>query len=73
MPTFPVAVAALEITGAVTTTGAVETVIVRVFVPDPPALVALRVTAEVAAAVGVPEISPLVAFTIRPAGNPVAL
>jgi hypothetical protein len=68
-----VAVAALEITGAVTTTGATATVIVRVFVPDPPALVALRLTAEVAAAVGVPEISPLVAFTIKPAGSPVAL
>jgi hypothetical protein len=68
-----VAVAALEITGAVTTTGAAATVIVRVFVPEPPALVALRVTAEVAATVGVPEISPLVAFTIKPAGSPVAL
>ena len=73
MPTFPVAVAALEITGAVTTTGAAATVIVSVLVADPPALVALRVTAEVAAAVGVPEITPLVAFTIRPAGSPVAL
>jgi hypothetical protein len=68
-----VAVAALEITGAVTTTGAAATVIVRVFVPEPPALFALRVTVEVAAAVGVPEISPLVAFTIKPAGSPVAL
>jgi hypothetical protein len=65
-------VAALEITGAVTT-GAAATVIVRVFVPEPPALVALRVTAEVAAAVGVPEITPLVAFTVSPAGSPVAL
>jgi hypothetical protein len=60
-------------TGAVTTTGAVATVIVRVLVPEPPALVALRVTAEVAAAVGVPEITPLVALTVRPDGNPVAL
>jgi hypothetical protein len=59
-------------TGAVTT-GAAATVIVSVLVPEPPALVALRVTAEVAAAVGVPEITPLVAFTINPAGNPVAL
>ena len=73
MPTFPVAVAALEITGAVTTTGAAATVIVSVLVADPPALVALRVTAEVAAAVGIPEITPLVAFTVSPAGNPVAL
>jgi hypothetical protein len=68
-----VAVAALEITGAVTTTGAAATVIVSVLVADPPALVALRVTAEVAAAVGIPEITPLVAFTVSPAGNPVAL
>jgi hypothetical protein len=66
-------VAALEITGAVTTTGAAATVIVRVFVPEPPAFVALRLTVEVAAAVGVPEITPLVALTVRPAGNPVAL
>ena len=47
--------------------------IVRALVADPPTLVALRVTVEVAAAVGVPEITPLVAFTVRPAGNPVAL
>jgi hypothetical protein len=65
-------VAALEITGAVTT-GAVTTVIVSVFVPEPVALVALRVTVEIAAAVGVPEISPLVALIAKPAGNPVAL
>jgi hypothetical protein len=65
-------VAALEITGAVTT-GAAATVIVRILVAEPAALVALRVTAEVAAAVGVPEITPLVAFTVRPAGSPVAL
>jgi hypothetical protein len=65
-------VAALEITGAVTT-GAAATVIVRAFVPEPVALVALRVTAEVAAVVGVPEITPLVALTVRPAGSPVAL
>jgi hypothetical protein len=73
VPTLPLAVAALEITGAVTTTGAAATVIVRVLVADPPALVALRVTVEVAAAVGVPEITPLVAFTVSPAGSPVAL
>jgi hypothetical protein len=60
-------------TGAVTTAGAAATVIVRAFVPDPPALVALRVTVEADAAVGVPEINPLVALTVRPAGNPVAL
>jgi hypothetical protein len=65
-------VVALEITGAVTT-GAAATVIVRILVAEPTELVALRVTAEVAAAVGVPEITPLVAFTVSPAGSPVAL
>jgi hypothetical protein len=65
-------VAALEITGAVTT-GAAATVIVRILVAEPTELVALRVTAEVAAAVGVPEITPLAAFTVSPAGSPVAL
>ena len=55
------------------TTGAAATVIVSVLVADPPALVALRVTVEVAATVGVPEITPLVAFTVSPAGSPVAL
>jgi hypothetical protein len=72
VPTVPPAVAALEITGAVTA-GAATTVIVNVLVADPPAFVALKVTVEVAAAVGVPEIVPLVAFTVSPAGNPVAL
>jgi hypothetical protein len=60
-------------TGTVTTTGAAATVIVRVLVPEPPAFVAFKVTVEVAAAVGVPEINPLVALTVKPAGNPVAL
>jgi hypothetical protein len=73
VPTVPLAVAALEITGAVTITGAATTVIVRVFAPEPPALAAFTVTVEVAAAVGVPEISPLIELTIRPAGSPVAL
>jgi hypothetical protein len=59
-------------TGAVTA-GAAATVIVKALVAEPAVLVALRVTAEVAAAVGVPEINPLVALTIRPAGSPVAL
>jgi hypothetical protein len=52
---------------------AADTVTIRLFVPDPPAFVALKVTVEVATAVGVPEITPLVALTVRPAGNPVAL
>ena len=73
MPTLPLAVAALEITGAVTTTGAAAMVIVSALAPEPPALAAFMVTVEVAALVGVPEITPLAAFTVSPAGNPVAL
>ena len=69
MPTVPLAEVALEITGAAT---AAEMVSVRVAVPVPVALVALNVTVEVPAAVGVPEIKPLVALTDRPAGSPVA-
>jgi hypothetical protein len=43
-----------------------------VALPVPPLLVALTVTVEVAAAVGVPEINPVVLLTVNPAGNPVA-
>jgi hypothetical protein len=46
---------------------------VRVAWPVPPLLVAPRVTVEVPEAAGVPEISPVVALTDRPAGKPVAL
>ena len=46
---------------------------VRAALPVPPAFVALSVTVEVAAAVGVPEINPVVALTDKPAGKPVAL
>jgi hypothetical protein len=45
---------------------------VRVALPVPPLLVALRVTVEVPAAVGVPEINPVLMFGVNPAGNPVA-
>ena len=45
---------------------------VRVAVPVPLALVAVRVTVELPAALGVPEIRPVVALTDRPEGNPVA-
>jgi hypothetical protein len=48
------------------------TVSVRVALPVPPLLVALTVTVEVAAPVGVPEISPVPLFTVSPDGNPVA-
>ena len=49
------------------------TVKVSVALPVPPALVALMVTVYVPAVVGVPEINPVLVFTVRPAGNPVAL
>jgi len=49
------------------------TVTVSVADPVPPALVALIVTVEVAAAVGVPVIWPVVVLTLKPAGSPVAL
>jgi len=48
------------------------TVSVRVALPVPPLFAALTVTVEVAAAVGVPEITPDPVFTVSPAGNPVA-
>jgi hypothetical protein len=48
------------------------TVNVRVALPVPPLLLALSVTVDVAAVVGVPEINPDVLFTDNPAGNPVA-
>ena len=67
IPTVPLAVVALVIAG-----GATATVTVRVALPVPPAFVALSVTVEVPAAIGVPEITPVAAFTVRLAGNPVA-
>ena len=45
----------------------------NVAVPVPAALVALNVTLDVPAAVGVPEMTPVVVLTESPAGNPVAL
>jgi hypothetical protein len=55
-------------------TGAATAIVsVRVAGPVPLALLALSVTVEVPAAVGVPEINPLVVLTDNPAGNPVAL
>jgi hypothetical protein len=43
---------------------------VSVAVPVPPELVALMVAVEFPAVVGVPEIRPVVAFTLKPAGKP---
>ncbi len=48
------------------------TVIVRVLVSWLLALAALVVTVKVPLSVGVPLISPVVALTVKPAGNPVA-
>ena len=66
---MPVAVVALVITGV----GGGLMVMVRVALPVPPALLALIVTVKVPEAVGVPEISPVEVFTVKPAGNGVAL
>jgi hypothetical protein len=67
-PTCPVVVRELVMTG-----GAGLMVKVKVALPVPPALVALIVTLDVPAVVGVPEINPVLVFTVKPAGNPVAL
>lgn len=64
----PVAVRELVMTGLAKT--AVRT---NVSVPVPPALVAPRVIELVPVAVSVPEMSPVVVFTLNPEGNPVAL
>ena len=58
---------ALEITGAGT-----ATVSVRVALPVPVPLVALRVTVEVPATVGVPDMRPVLVLILSPAGHPVA-
>ncbi len=70
VPVVPVAVVALVITGLMT-----AALIVRasVAVPVPLAFVALRATLVVPAAVGVPEITPVVVLTVRPPGRFVAL
>jgi hypothetical protein len=52
--------------------GAAAMVSVSVAFPVPPLLVALRVTVEVPAAVGVPEIKPVPLSTVNPAGKPAA-
>jgi hypothetical protein len=48
-------------------------VMTSVALPVPPALVALIVTLDVPVVVGVPEINPVLVFTDKPAGSPVAL
>ena len=49
-----------------------ETTIVRVLLPEPLPLLALRPTVKVPACVGVPEIEPLVPLMDRPGGRPLA-
>jgi hypothetical protein len=67
VPTVPLAEVALLMTGFAT-----ETVNVKVALPVPPALIALRVTEDVAAVVGVPDITPVAVLIDSPAGRPVA-
>ena len=52
------------------TGGATVTVKARGELPVPPLLVALSITLEVPAPVGVPEIKPEAVSTVRPVGNP---
>jgi len=67
VPVVPLAVVALVIMG-----GGTAIVSVRVAFPVPVLLVALSVTVEVPAELGVPEINPVLLFTDSPAGSPVA-
>ena len=68
VPTAPDVGFRLVITGA----AADDIVIVNVALPVPLAFVALTVTVEVPPAVGVPDITPVEAFTDAHDGNPVA-
>ena len=68
MQRVPLAVVGLVMTGAPE-----RIVMVRVAVPVPPELVALIVTLYVPAVVGVPEMRPVLVFTLRPAGRGLAL
>jgi len=67
LPAVPLAAVALVITGAGNAMASVS-----VAFPVPPLLVALSVTIEVPAPVGVPAINPVPLFTVSPVGNPVA-
>ena len=69
MPTVPGAVVALVMIGA---TPAAATVMVKVWVSLPVLLVALSVTTETPAAVGVPLMAPVRVLSVKPAGRPVA-
>ncbi len=67
MPAVPLAVVALVMTGF-----AMAIVSVRVALPVPVPFVALSVTLDVPAALGVPEMRPVVVLTLNPVGSPVA-
>ena len=67
LPVVPEAVEALLTTG----TGGWMTR-VRFCVPVPATFVALKVTVEKPVVVGVPEITPVLVFTLKPSGRPVA-
>ena len=64
LPTVPLAVAALLITGAWAKMRRVKD-----WFPEPPPFVALMVTVALPAALGVPLIRPLVAFSDNPLGR----
>jgi hypothetical protein len=66
VPRVPLALVVLVITGTAVS------VRVSVAVPVPALFVALSVIVETPPTVGVPEIRPVVVFTVRPAGRPVA-
>ena len=62
-----------EAVGGVVMTGVPRAMLkASVALPVPPVFVALMVALEFPAVVGVPEMRPLVEFTVRPAGRPVA-
>ena len=67
-PLVPVAVSALVIDG-----GVGKTVMTNVAEPVPPALIALMLALVVPVAVGVPVMAPLLVFTFKPEGSPLAL
>ena len=70
MPTVPLALVELVMTGADGGGGITASVSVAVPVATP--LVAPSVTVNMPRAEGVPEINPVPVLTVRPAGNPAA-
>ena len=70
---MPVTLELDPMTGVIPPPPAAATVIVSVALPVPVAFVAPKVTAVVAAALGVPEMTPVVVLITKPAGNGVAL